>query len=100
MESIGAWFDLVDNVSSLQARLGTYEIPYSCYYYNAEGLRKLPATDRSSSVELRRFPRVSKFVSSNCARPHGVLCQIIAKLGHGILEDSAQGLLLEGEVSQ
>jgi hypothetical protein len=39
-------------------------------------------------------------VVGTLGNPHGVLRQIIAKLGLGISEDSAEGLLLENEVSQ
>jgi len=36
-----------------------------------------------------------QFFSSDCDRPHGVLRQVIAALRLGILEDPAEGLLLE-----
>jgi len=52
-----------------------------------------------SSAPPARFPRVSN-VLSDCDRPHGVPRQVIAALRLGILEDPAEGLLLESEVSQ
>jgi len=60
-------------------------------------IRRLPESLRR--YVLSRFLLVHNMSSSD-SRPHGVLTQIIAKLGHGILEDSAGGSLLESEVSR
>jgi hypothetical protein len=61
-------------------------------------IRRLPESLRR--YVLSRFLIIHNMSSSDYARPHGVLTQIIAKLGHGMLEASAEGSLLESEVSR
>jgi len=61
-------------------------------------IRRLPESLRR--YVLSRFLIIHNMSSSDYARPHGVLTQIIAKLGHGMLEASAEGSLLESEVGR
>jgi hypothetical protein len=66
------------------------------------GENVIVATPAVAKITIRALVRPMNCgpVVGTLRNPHGVLRQIIAKLGLGIPEDSAEGLLLENEVSQ
>jgi hypothetical protein len=66
------------------------------------GENVIVATPAVAKIAIRALVRPMNCgsVVGTLGNPHGVLRQIIAKLGLGISEDSAEGLLLENEVSQ